>query len=433
MSRNTRWDVLGGLAQNPAPAPTGGLEYERAKQDLVDKIMAAYLKVLPSNYVSLEKGPWYTLQFQAIAEQLAEFQLIAQEVFKDGDWDFTRPEYLYQILGKMVFPSSTSRGGYPTVQGDVSQREFLKGMVILLLEGATASASQSGVGLLDPNITATVVEKFLGTPPYAPAGGWTLDNQFEMEVFVEAAGGTQFPEDPFRLQANVALVLEALKPAHVMYGYSHLFREAFGTLFEDEVSWQMQQYYYDDFRKNCYGAKEITGTAGLTLSDRTLFSDPTRVFSKVYLGTTLRIDTGPNVGTWTVSDVRAFPYGTDPVARAYTTSPTGLSGNATVVGDVLVDVTQDWGLAVEGEVLTFATGLNAGSYRLEAVLGSTGGPVGNAGVSGTEVRVSQSILRVTKRMPSAATGQSYVVGVDRLGVRTPKTVTAEDASEQFYL
>ena len=431
MSRNTRWDILGGGEQNPSPG--SGLEFERAKQELTDKIVAAYIKALPSNYVSLEKGPWYTLQFQAIAEQLAEFQLVAQDVFKDGDWDFTRPDYLFQILGKMVFPNATSRKGYPTVTGDVSQREFLKGMVLLLLQGATASAAEDGVGLLGPDITATVVERFLSTSPYSEAGGWTIDNQFEIEVFVEVEDGTQFSSDPATLQKNAALVLEALKPAHVMYGYSHLFREAFGTLFDDEASWQMEQYFYDDLRKNCYGAKEITGTTGETLTDRTLFTDTTKSFANVYVGATLRLDSGDNEGTWTVTDVRAFIYGDDATARAYTTSPTGLSGMATVSDEVITDTSQDFGSAVEGEVLTFTSGFNAGSYRLETLLGPTGGPVGVSAGPATGVRVSQSILRLTRRMVAAATGQTYVVEVDRLGVRTPQTKTAEDASEQFYL
>jgi hypothetical protein len=61
-----------------------------------------------------------------------------------------------------------------------------------------------------------------------------------------------------------------------------------------------------------------------------------------------------------------------------------------------------------------------------------GGAVGSSGVSGTSVRVSPSTLKVDRRF--VATGATpYAVEVDRLGVRSPQTVTGEDASVQFYL
>jgi hypothetical protein len=99
---------------------------------------------------------------------------------------------------------------------------------------------------------------------------------------------------------------------------------------------------------------------------------------------------------------------------------------------MLTDLAQDWGLAAENEQVTIVGGANAGTYRLDTVLGSTGGAVGSSGVSGTSVRVSPSTVRVDRRF--AATGSTvYEVDVDRLGVRTPQSVTGEDASVQFYL
>jgi hypothetical protein len=87
---------------------------------------------------------------------------------------------------------------------------------------------------------------------------------------------------------------------------------------------------------------------------------------------------------------------------------------------------------VEGEQVTITGGANAGTYRLDTVLGSTGGPVGSSGVSGTSVRVSPSTVRVNRRFVAAGS-TPYEVDVDRLGARTPQTVTGEDASVQFYL
>lgn len=420
------------MEQNPAPFPEMGQDHIDKVRAQTDAIMRQFLKVLPSNYVSRVTGPFYTLQFQAAAEQLARFQLTAQEIFKDSDFDYTRPDFLWEIVGTLVFPGATNRSGIPQVDGDVAYRTFLKKMVLLLLRGATPSAVEEGAGLLT-EAEVSLLERFLEARQ--PGAAFTIDDQFFFDLLVQGGDppGTGFPDEPFVLQENVRLVLEALKPAHTLYGYSHLFTDAFGTLFDDSMSWELSAYYYDDLRKFCYGAKEITGTAGVTLSGRMLFADPTRSFASVQVGGLLHVTSGPNEGHYRIREVVQFPVAVDATARAYTTSPTGLSGMAVVSNGVVSDVVQDFGQAVEGEVLTFASGPNAGSYRLEQLLGPDGGAVGVATGPATQVRVAFSTLRLETRMPSAVGGQSYAVDVDRLGVKTPKVITGEDVSDQFYL
>jgi hypothetical protein len=237
------------------------------------------------------------------------------------------------------------------------------------------------------------------------------------------------------LERNVQIVLAALKPAHVLYSYSHLFTDAFDTIASDTdgLSWDLDSYYYDDTRKWCLGAKTISSN-GSTLEVRTLFSDPTVSFASVRVGSRLKLETGSNKGEYAVREVITFPFGADPVARLYTTSPSGLSGSLLVLSaDTAGDNTQDWGLAVDGELLTIAEGPNAGTYRLDTLLGTSGGPVGVAAGPATTVRCSPGILKVDRRMPVAASAQPYTVDVDRLGVRVPHTITGEDAAEQFYL
>lgn len=434
------------LDQNPAPFPETGQDAKTKHQAQVDRIMRTFLSVLPSNYVALVNGPWYTLQFQAIAEQIASIQLTAQEIYKDGDFDFTRTEFLWQIIGALVFPEATERSGTPTIDGDVDYRAFLHRMVVLLLQGATPSTVEEGAGLLT-EAEVDILERFLFSKQRDPNSAWDLDDQFTFDLFVENGGGTEFPaEDPFILQENVRLILEALKPAHTLYFYQHLFRDAFGDIFTDDTGWgpggdesghfwTLSAYYYDDLRKFCQGARDIRGTSGATLTDRTCFSDPTVSFEAIQAGAVLEITGGANDGQHQVVDVRTFVFGDDATPRAYTTSPTGLTGSATVSGSDITDGSQNWALAVENEILTFTAGLNAGSYRLETLLGPDGGRLGDINVTGpaTSVRVSPSILKVQRRMPSTLTGQTYQVTVDRMGVKFPRIVTGEDASEQFYV
>ena len=86
------------LNSNPSPLENMGQDFYTVHRDQVESIMGTFLQLLPSNYVSQVRGPFYTLQFQSAAEQIANIQVMAQEVFSDGDFDFTRSEFLYQIL-----------------------------------------------------------------------------------------------------------------------------------------------------------------------------------------------------------------------------------------------------------------------------------------------------------------------------------------------
>jgi hypothetical protein len=343
-------------------------------------------------------------------------------------------------------------------------------MVRFLLQGATkgtieeslAEVGRATQGLarcenpgLVQDIAYTVLEKAVEARKLGSGSAWGLDDQFCFEVsanYLDAGSGLErFPEDPFILMENVRIVMRALKPAHTLYEYRHQFTETFGELFAGTLSWDMHSYYYEDFRRYCHGAKSVSGTQGETLSDRSLFQDVNRDFSNISAAAPLVVTSGPNgihaggqegtvastdrreLGRYRVVERIVFPGGDDSTARAYTTSPTGLSGSATVSGDDITDSSQDWALAAEGEVLTFATGANAGSYRLKTVLGAAGGRVGFASGPATGVRVAPSILRLDSRMPESVTGQSYYVEVDRLGIQEPKGIAAEDASNLFFL
>lgn len=444
------------LSQNPAPVETDSQDRKDKVREQASKIMQVFLQLLPSNYVSEVTGPFYTIQFQAAAESLAEIQIAAQESFSDASIDYTRSEFLYQILGSLVFPDA-STDGYPDLEGDVSFRSFLKRMVELLLGGATKSSVESGLkelsnavftvierGIVARDSKARVFNKSLGKWEEVPGSAWGLDDQFTFEI--DAFNDNQFPVEPFTLQENVRIVLRALKPAHTIYVYRNLFKETFGTLFSDTYSMDLYSYYYEDFRRFCWGAERMTGTEGVTLSGRMLFSDPTRDFSSIKPGAVLTILSGANAvdsdltdegyfGRHRVSEVQYFAFGDDPTPRPYTTAPTGLTGLATVSGDVITDSSQDWSLAVEGEQITFSSGPNSGaSYRLKW-LGGEGGPVGDpfGTDSPTEVRIAPSILKLDNRMQNEASGQSYEVTVDRLGRQRPHTVTGEDASAFFIL
>ena len=420
------------LDQNPAPNPaTQGQAFMGDRQELVNGIMSAFRSVLPSNYVAITNGPWYSLQFQAMAEQLADIQISATEVFKDSQWDFTRSDFLWQTLGTLVFPGATDSSGVPQIPSDVAYREFLHKMVLLLLQGATKASMEGGLEALDPDLVATITERYLESPPRDKNGAFSIVDQFSVDIFIEGTDSS-FPADPFTTQKNAALVLAALKPAHVIYSYSYLFRDAFGAMSdEDGLSIDLDSYYYDDLRGWCLGVKEITGTTGSTLSGRTLFSDSARSFASVRVGAVLTIASGANAGRYRVVETLALPAGANATGYAYTTSSGGSGTLTAPLANVVEDLLQDWGAMPLDTLLTITAGPNAGAYRLGTVLGLNGGPLGGT-ASGTRVRLEPTILKVERRMPSVLTGQTYAVDVDRLGHQTPRSVVAEDVSNQFW-
>ena len=429
-------------AQNPAPFTADSQGRKDAIRFQVDRIIEAFHKLTPSNYAAQVVGPYYTLQFQAAAEQIAEFQIAASEILADGMYDYTRTEVLHQILGALVFPDANTTG-YPAIDGDTTYRAFLKQMVALLLQGATKATVKSGVELLT-TATVTVLERGIEARKLKGGTPWgSVWDQFTFEVTLEQDGGTKLPaEDVFVLQRNVDLVLRALKPAHTLYDYRHLFREVLVGPTE-HLDTDYRDYKYQDARRHWIGTKEISGSHGVTWADKTLFSDTSRDFSHVLVGATLAIPTGGNSvanasagatypddrlegcpGHYRVTEVLCFPIPNDPIPRRYTSG--NVTGRATVSnGDAVTDPLRDWNNTVEGQTLTFLEGPNAGTYRLKAVLGLNGGSVGTAGLSGTRVKIAPTLLRVKPRMPVATTGQPYKVTLDRLGVQMPRVVTDE--------
>ena len=470
------------LQSNPSPLEEIGQDFYTVHRNQVEKIMDTFLQILPSNYVAKVRGPFYSLQFQSAAEELARIQIMAQETLSDTDYDFTRTEFLYQILGYLVNPDYLNRDF--RFDTDLEWRSFLKRMVILLLNGSRKSTIQQGIYLLTEG-DLTIIEKSEEIKRVKNTA-YTLADQFEFEVSLSVINNTssnqnhshrisidkngngktveiigdhsahthevhkfevlpaedgghthtlvsQFSESIKYLFDNLPLVLDILKPAHTIYQFRHLFREVFSNLFTDTFNLDLNLSHYDDLRKFCEGAKNISGS-GDTLSDRSLFTDPTKNFRNVSEGATLTIENGTNSNKYRVKEVLCLPIGKEDTPRSYTTS-NGLSGTLIVLSsDTIEDVNQDFSSCEEGTTITILDGSNKGTYRMEFLLGSNGGILGSNLVgSSTKVRLGYSTVRLTQRMKSTATNQNYHIEIDRLGVRKPIYRQSEDKSSLFYL
>ena len=435
------------VTQNPAPISQEGQESKTVLETLAAAIMNVFVTLLPSNYVSQTNGPLYLLQFQAIAEQLASIQLSMKETEVDGLVDFTRSEFLWQMVGVFVFPDITKDPyGIPELVGDLTYRSFLKNMILLLLQGSTEEAVEKGLNLL----TDAQVE-ILAKVDYSheSTSGWGLADQNSFEVNVmgkrpDTEFGTAFPEDPFRLFRNNQRILRALKPATKLYDYRHVFIDLFKS-FVDQVALDGNMWYYEDFRKFCLGVKEIQSSNGVSKGG--LWYDNSLFFYQIYEGCVLEILSGSNaspehggqdgfhLGKHVVKEVLRLPFGAETVTRSYTTSPSGLTGTVQVGQDgVLTDLNQDFSGIVEGELLEISSGPNRGVYQIETLLGPFGGlPEKVPGGVVTSIRLGPGILKLKSPVVIPNTGQSYKLSVERLGVQRPRPILGENVSAQFYL
>lgn len=488
--------ISGPEPQNPAPFDQEGQVDESRVRALADQIVRVFLNSLPSNYVSQTKGPFYAQQFQAAAEELARIQVAAEDAYEDVDFDFTRSEVLWQFLASLVFPDADKYGLPDLDGDITYREFLKKMVTLLLKGSKTITLLQGVEALTDAEVSILDKSEFIGLPgvgwtlndrftfevnvsKHRRTTVWddttASDYDHYHTVSINAAGegkttGTvwtgatgpahtheitgflpevvsatglgshthdllsSFPDLPIELERNVGLVLRALRPAHTLYEYRNLFRETYRQVFtDDDTRHDLDSYYYEDLRKYCTGIKAVGSTAGTVLSDRYTLND-TVSFRAVRPGAPLVVLNGSDVviGRYQVREVLAFPFGDDPVARPYTTAPSGVTGTATVVGGAIVDPARDWAVdVVPGEVLTFTSGPNLGDYVLETVLGSGGGALGTATGPGTSVVPAPCFVRVAPRFPAAGS-VSYSIEVDRLGVRTPIQVTNENVAPQFY-
>jgi len=180
------------VQENPSLAVGEDQAFLVAVDEQVQTIMSFFFAVLPSNYTSQINGPFYTMQFQAAAEQIARIQVQASEIFADSEYDFTRPEFLYQILGVLVFPDVVT-DGFPTLPSDIALRKFLKDMTGILLQGATKSAIYEALKLLT-SADVQIIEKAIEARS-TPGTAYTLADQFEFEITVSKTVRTTITSD----------------------------------------------------------------------------------------------------------------------------------------------------------------------------------------------------------------------------------------------
>lgn len=230
-----------------------GKEYNLRVLQRAQTIFSALLNLLPSNYISTVQGPNYTLELKAVAVELAKIELALEDVDLDRDYNHTRSEFLYSIIGYLVFLN----GKLPPLEfDDESFRTFLLNIIRIYFQGSIPQSMQDAVSLFLSG-DFTVIENFL--LERLGASGFDISDQFGFRIDIMTGG--VFPPDIFQIQKALQLILDVIRPAHTLYQIRYIFEDHYnpndptGKIL-DGYRWKMADYHYEDFRSYCRGIRD---------------------------------------------------------------------------------------------------------------------------------------------------------------------------------
>jgi len=228
-----------------------GKEYERRVLQRGQAIFRTMLGLLGSNYVSSVQGPNYTVEMKAVAIELAKIELAFEDLNLDLDFRFTRSDFLYSIIGYLVFLNGRVPPGLAA--DDAEFRRFLLALIRIYFQGSVPKSIRDAVDLLFEE-DFSVLENFLLVRE--GASGLDISDQFGFQISLETDGS--FPENLFDLQSALRTVLDIIRPAHTLFRIRYVFTDEYipndeiGRILDD-FRWRMSNYYYDDFRRYWQG------------------------------------------------------------------------------------------------------------------------------------------------------------------------------------
>lgn len=230
-----------------------GREYNLRLVQRAQVIFSTLLDLLPSNWISAVQGPNYTVELKAVALEIARLELALEAVNYDIDFTSTRTEFLYSIIGYLVF----ANGRLPKmVFDDEDFRKFLLSVISIYFKGSIPNAIEAAVELFVSG-GIQVNENFLAIRK--GASGLDISDQFGFTIDIPCEGG--FPPSIFDMDATLRQLIDIIRPAHTLYRIRYVFREEYLpnsplNRILDTMHWKMADYHYDDIRSFWAGIRD---------------------------------------------------------------------------------------------------------------------------------------------------------------------------------
>ena len=230
-----------------------GKEYNLRLVQRANTIFTNLMNLLPSNYISTIQGPNYSVELKSVAVELARLELALEDVNSDEDFTKTRTDFLYSLIGYMVFLNNK----LPVTQfDDLEFRTFLLNVIKLYFEGAIPPAMLEAVELLFTSGNPTLLENFLLARN--PTSGLDISDEFGFQFDISG-----FPVDMFNQDSNTRLLLDIMRPAHTLFKIRYIFTDKYdpnptqGHVILDASRGNMSSYCYEDFRVYSRGLLDI--------------------------------------------------------------------------------------------------------------------------------------------------------------------------------
>lgn len=234
-----------------------GKEYNLRLLQRSQTVFTTLLNLLPSNYVSAVQGPSYTNALKAVAVELARLELALEDVSFDFDFNRTRSDFLWSVIGYLVLVNEKIPNlGF----SDHEFRSFFINLIRIYFQGSVPESMKDVVGLFNSGDIA-VTEAFLlvrkGT------GGFDISDQFAFGIDYVAPPEGGFPPNVFEADSAIRQLIDLVRPAHTLFKVRYVFSDkfnpnasdVFGKIL-DEARWKMSSYYYDDFRSYWPGIRD---------------------------------------------------------------------------------------------------------------------------------------------------------------------------------
>lgn len=236
-----------------------GKLFERQLRARSQAILNRLDGLLPSNYRSQIPSNEYSFFMRAMSQELARLTMILESVREDVSFRKIRSEFLYDVVGNLLFVGDK----IPDVDWNDEQfRNFLLRLIDVYFQGSTPESIRDAIELFLDEEDPPFEIRELYKDARQDQSNLDISNQFEFSVVFDPDDDDQsFPQNVFQLQRNVELILDIIRPAHTLYGLSHLFEEKVG-LPEDEESLFIDDRRYEDVRQNCRGMSGWSSTSG---------------------------------------------------------------------------------------------------------------------------------------------------------------------------
>jgi len=231
-----------------------GKEYNLRVLQRASSIFSNLLNLLPSNYISAIQGPNYTNEIKAVAVELARIELALEDIDLDRDFTRTRSEFLYSIIGYLVFLN----GRLPALDFDDEEfRSFLLNLIRIYFQGSVPKSIRDATALFLNDDEFDVLENFLLVR--AGASGLDISDQFGFQITVDTGG--VIPPDIFDIAQSLRVILDVIRPAHTLFRVRFLFKDNYnpnepGGQVLDAMRWRLASYYYEDYRSYWRGIRD---------------------------------------------------------------------------------------------------------------------------------------------------------------------------------